>query len=482
MAVQPNFAFNRATLVIVGMFILTLLGGTIYLQSVQLRSKLRDQATRKDAEHLYAVALMQQISKAAEGDLGGDIENFSDQFNIAMEISQIKKGIIAASLLEPDGEFVVALPANIASNSLAQKDVQLIQELQPVGHYHPEALLSGLFESELAPENLHNTRVPLLKVAIPLHKQNETELLGIVHFVLDAEPLAADFAALDRDLARQAGITFLLGSLVVIAVFTILAWALRGLETSHHLLLQRTDLLQKANRDLAAAARSSAVGAVSSYLIHGLSNPIAGLNDLATSQSSEASTEWKEAAAATERMQQMIADVVRVLGEEAELDNYELEISELIDLLKRRVENCATSSDVHLKWVQSGDAFLHNREANLTLLILDNLVRNAIQASAPNQTVTTSIRSTDTEIMFEVIDEGPGFPEDLLPTIFSPCRSTKAKGNGIGLTIAKQLSNHLEGSLELVETSNSGCTFTLTLPRSPLHSKLPPGSRSRAGK
>ena len=52
----------------------------------------------------------------------------------------------------------------------------------------------------------------------------------------------------------------------------------------------------------------------------------------------------------------------------------------------------------------------------------------------------------------EVADEGPGFPPQLLKSLFTPCRSTKG-GSGIGLAISRQLANQLGAVLELAKSS-----------------------------
>ncbi|MCX8156221.1 MAG: ATP-binding protein [Verrucomicrobiae bacterium] len=114
------------------------------------------------------------------------------------------------------------------------------------------------------------------------------------------------------------------------------------------------------------------------------------------------------------------------------------------------------------------DARLSSREAALVALILENLLRNAIQASAPGQLVELRLRGQGGEVLCEVRDQGPGLPENLRPQVFAPCVSTKPGGMGIGLAISKQLANHLGARLELVSTSPAGTVFVLALPTTPL--------------
>jgi len=466
---------STGLLVVVTCVILAILGGTIYWQTLQLRAKIRAQTIRKDGESLHAVALMRQITGEAEDDLGGQIEEFADQFDIALQISQLNSSVIATRLLERDGTFAAAFPAYIAEGSLPPQDLKMLQQLTPVSHYFPEARLNDLFHSDLRPPEESDKTVPLLEVSIPLHRRESGELLGIAQFILDGAAIRDDFAALDRNLFIQSGTMFLIGATVIIGVFAALGWTFRSLEQSNRLLTERTDHLLQANQQLALAAKTSAVGAVTAYLVHGLNNPLAGLRDFMASREVKGSEEWDTAMATTQRMHQLINDVVRVLGEESELERYELTLEELLDLLTKRTQTEARAAGVQLQVNRAGDSILPNRDANLLLLILDNLLQNAIQATPRGKSVRLDVQSTPQGLAFQVADQGPGFPAHLLPTLFAPCRSTREGGSGIGLSIAKQLANHLGAELTLNKNTPEGCVFTLQLAsltrKTPLASK-----------
>src|SRR5207245_6466890 len=118
---------------------------------------------------------------------------------------------------------------------------------------------------------------------------------GIAQFIIEGQSIAAEFAHLNRHLAIQGLIAFFVGGgILVIAI----AWAFRRLRQAHRLLAERTNSLLRANQELALAAKSSAVGAITSHLIHGLKNPLSGLqsyvSNLAPAEAEAPETDWHQ--------------------------------------------------------------------------------------------------------------------------------------------------------------------------------------------
>ncbi|MEO6600315.1 MAG: HAMP domain-containing sensor histidine kinase [Polyangiaceae bacterium] len=66
-------------------------------------------------------------------------------------------------------------------------------------------------------------------------------------------------------------------------------------------------------------------------------------------------------------------------------------------------------------------------------------------------------------VCIRVWDDGPGIPTDLRPFVFDPFFTTKQGSPGLGLTIARQASESLDGVLELTEDDTGTC-FSLYLP------------------
>jgi len=96
-----------------------------------------------------------------------------------------------------------------------------------------------------------------------------------------------------------------------------------------------------------------------------------------------------------------------------------------------------------------------------------NLVLNACEASAQTQSeIVVEIRSFPELFEIRVIDHGPGVPAPIRDTLFDPFVSFgKSNGTGLGLAIVNKVIEDHGGSVAVEETSPSGTTFLVKLPR-----------------
>ena len=288
----------------------------------------------------------------------------------------------------------------------------------------------------------------------------------MAQLILDGSSVAEQFAALDKNLFRGALTAFLISGAVLLVA---LAWAFWKLQAANRRLAQRTASLIKANHELALTAKTSAVGTLTSHLIHGLKNPLAGLHGFVSSHGQEATQPtdpvWLEAAATTRRMQNLINQIVTVLSQEKGASSFELSLSELREILSAKLQPLAEEHGVELLTSQHGDGILESREANLSILILENLVQNAIQATSPGKAVKVLISADAENVICEIADQGPGLPRERREALFAPGHSTKPCGSGLGLAISQQLAKQINAQLVLKSTGEHGCVFALLLPK-----------------
>ena len=101
--------------------------------------------------------------------------------------------------------------------------------------------------------------------------------------------------------------------------------------------------------------------------------------------------------------------------------------------------------------------------------VIVNLLINAGQSMGddPGPIRIRADRRGD-QTVIEIHDGGPGIPEELLPRLFKPFFTTKARGAGLGLTIVRKCLEVMGGSIGVESKPEEGTTFRIVLPdRSP---------------
>ena len=106
-------------------------------------------------------------------------------------------------------------------------------------------------------------------------------------------------------------------------------------------------------------------------------------------------------------------------------------------------------------------------DANAYTRILNNLLQNILAHSAGNH-MALSIAGTEQQVKITVADNGTGISPSDLPHIFERMyrcdHSRSAKGNGMGLSIAKELVNVHKGTITASSTLGVGTAFVILLP------------------
>jgi signal transduction histidine kinase len=104
------------------------------------------------------------------------------------------------------------------------------------------------------------------------------------------------------------------------------------------------------------------------------------------------------------------------------------------------------------------------RSADRALRALTNLIDNAIRASPPGEAVEIGARAVDGGVEIEVTDRGCGIAPGDLERVFEAFVSLREGGNGLGLTISRQIVEQLGGTLVLDSAPEAGTRARLRLP------------------
>jgi signal transduction histidine kinase len=97
--------------------------------------------------------------------------------------------------------------------------------------------------------------------------------------------------------------------------------------------------------------------------------------------------------------------------------------------------------------------------------VIENLCKNAIDAMNSEGTITLTLRSKENDILLDVADTGRGLPKSHFKAIFRPGYSTKKRGWGLGLSLAKRIVENYHSGKIFIKNSElkKGTTFRIVL-------------------
>jgi two-component system, NtrC family, sensor kinase len=139
------------------------------------------------------------------------------------------------------------------------------------------------------------------------------------------------------------------------------------------------------------------------------------------------------------------------------------DLTEIATRMLRFLEPAFTDAGVTAQ-LQSASPTIAACDPGMVEQILLNLLKNAIEALSPGNTVRIATFIKDTQACIEVTDDGPGIDPEAEPTLFQPFSTTKGtEGTGLGLAVSRRLARTLGGDL-LYLPSRQGARWRLTLP------------------
>ena len=433
-----------------GVVFIGLFTSLVIFHSRQLRTEIRQKMIARDAAVLSTVAQQQVEPDASLSALLPDAR---------------RRGMLAMAIFDEAGVTLDKIPANQPLVELPLEDFIQLQNGQPITRFFPEFLLT-----QLGAGTASGLRSPVLEIIVPLYKivrasddsAQQPVLLGFVRYHLDARSLALELAALDDSVRRKTILSLTLGVTMISLILTL---AYVALIRAHRTIAERNERLIRANFELTLSAKTSALGQITSHLIHGLQGPVAGLRAVVAGQNTNATgSDWETAAGYTNRMQMMIQETVALLGDSSTHTSYDLTGEELASLIHQR--NVATARLQKIIFtVKAGPGLsIDSHRGGLLCLIINNLVQNSFNATDAGGNVTVNLKRSGETATVSVTDEGTGIPDELRAHLFEPGCSGRNGGSGLGLAISQLLARQINAALTLDSTGPAGTTFRLIIP------------------
>jgi two-component system, NtrC family, sensor histidine kinase HydH len=207
---------------------------------------------------------------------------------------------------------------------------------------------------------------------------------------------------------------------------------------------------------------------LSGELAHELKNPLANIKGLAVLVSRDVHGKGAERIEVLQheitRMEETLQEFLTFSRPLSPLSQEKVDLPRLCQSVVSLHEGMAYARNVTLS-VSAQEPVFASCDSRKVKQILINLVQNALEAAPSNSNVEIDLhKNDDGAVRIEIRDRGPGLSEDIRARLFQPGATTKERGTGLGLALARGLARQHGGDLSLDNRADGGCLATLMLP------------------
>jgi len=172
---------------------------------------------------------------------------------------------------------------------------------------------------------------------------------------------------------------------------------------------------------------------------------------------------------ASKQMNRMIDDLldhVRLQAGKLSLDIEEVSVDTIMRQAEETFRPLAERRHLHFE-ILTHDGAIVRADPKRVSQIVGNLIGNAIKFTPEEGSVTLRAIPDDEQVVFQVVDDGPGIPPEQMSHLFDnfwQARKSDQRGVGLGLAIAKELVEAHGGKIWVESEVDHGSTFSFSLP------------------
>lgn len=234
--------------------------------------------------------------------------------------------------------------------------------------------------------------------------------------------------------------------------------------------------LKAAARDLQAseAAKRQSLRQFTLQLAHEIKNPLSTIKSsaqlVANSQSAQKDPHIQRHMETINRNVELCNQVIQELYAYTHPHGYQYQLLPADQLMQKLRERVASRSEtfpqIKTNWSLPEKLPLISVDEERLLNALQNIYFNALESISNKGRISCTAQAINknTQVRITIKDTGAGIAAEDLDKIFQPFYSRKAKGFGIGLTVAKETIEACGGSITVTSQIGKGTTFTIILP------------------
>ncbi len=236
----------------------------------------------------------------------------------------------------------------------------------------------------------------------------------------------------------------------------------------------RTKELDEARADLFASSKLAAMGRLGAGVAHQLSSPICGAllhveaaNARITSDA-KATALLQRAKASLISTRDIIDGMLSLAGISrwGEFHQVSIDFGSMLDRIAKAIVFQCDQQQVKVLFERPNEPIVKEAIVGELDQIFLNIVNNAVDAMPQGGDLTIVARMNGEEIAVAITDTGEGIAPDVMDRLFEPFYSTRLdrRGVGLGLPIARDITERYGGRIEVKSEQGQGSTFTVILP------------------
>jgi signal transduction histidine kinase len=161
---------------------------------------------------------------------------------------------------------------------------------------------------------------------------------------------------------------------------------------------------------------------------------------------------------------QLIAERFSKIGSAPQLieENLIPRLQNMVDYMQKRAPQ-----RVNIQLAYNEDEVVVLLSGPLFDWVIENLIRNALDAMEGKGAININVENQQRLVIIDIADTGKGIPKNKFKKVFAPGYSTKQRGWGLGLSLAKRIINKYHNGSIFVKCSEpgKGTTFRIILRR-----------------
>lgn len=411
-----------------------------------LSSFLQDRMLERDAaisrEFVQSIANIQQVAGFFKGPKGVPAPSVAEFFAHVAAMPDV----LRANVYAPDRRVLWSSRSELIGQTFAANDEldralkgEVVVNLDEDGHEAPKAEHQGLVA--------HNSGY--VEDYLPVFDERRRDLIGVIEVYRQPEAL---FIAI-REGQRRIWLGAAGGGLFL---FTVLVWFV--LRTERALKLQQQRLVE--------AETLAIVGELSAAVAHSIRNPLVSIRTSAELQREITGDEGgvnSEIMRNVDRIEHLVRTLLTYAGDPTERQA-SADMGDVLREAWRRFEPELRAHGKQPSLDLAADLGQVAADPVVLAQVFNSLLANAVEATRPGDSVALSAQRRGAQLRVELSDSGAGIAPAQLQNIFKPFFTTKPRGMGLGLPLARRIVLRLGGQIQIDSRTGRGTVVRLQLP------------------